>query len=203
MEQILEWRTWIVRGAVVAAAVMLAFLVPLTGSRAAFSATTDNTANSFAAGTVAIEDDDSGSVLFDVSDLVPGDAVENCIEIKYTGSLDSDIKLYSGNLTGTGLGTYLTMDIDRGTGGAFVETEDGTGNTSCTGFTKDATGGDVYDGTLAGLATAHTSFANGAGAYQAVTNDTKVFKFSVTVANNNLAQGKTAGIDFTWEAQNQ
>ena len=49
------------------------------GVFAAFSQTTVNSGNSFAAGTVTIGDNDAGSALYNVSNRKPGDSVTSCI----------------------------------------------------------------------------------------------------------------------------
>ena len=56
--------------AMVASLAFVSVLV-MTSSRAAFVDTTDNSSNQFSAGTVALADDDAGSVLFDLTDLAP------------------------------------------------------------------------------------------------------------------------------------
>ena len=58
-------------GASLAAFLLVGILV-ITGSRAAFTATTDNTANNWAAGDVAISDDDGGATaMFNALNLGP------------------------------------------------------------------------------------------------------------------------------------
>src|SRR5438128_2039694 len=50
------------------------------GTFSAFSSTTDNQGNSFAAGTVYISDNDAGSALYNVSNKKPGDTAQGCIK---------------------------------------------------------------------------------------------------------------------------
>ena len=77
---------------------------------------------------------------------------------------------------------------------------------SCTGFTSQAT---VYTGTLANFAGTKNSFASGVAAFPGAQtqwnqNDTLVYRFTLTVQDNNNASGQTTGVhSFTWEAQNQ
>ncbi len=105
--------------------------------------------------------------------------------------MSAPVKLYGAALTGTGLGPYLNFTIQRGTGGSF---------SSCTGFTSAAT---IFTNTLSNFATNHTSYSNGLGAGWTPTaaGQTMTFRFAYTVADNNLANGKTCGMPFTWEAQ--
>ena len=175
-------------------ALLLVGLLVIGTSRAAFFDTTQNTGNSFSTGTVAISDDDSGSAMFSASGLVPGDSVTECITVQYDGTeVPADVELYvgSGDLSGTGLDDYLDMTVELGTGGSFG---------SCAGFS----GSSVYTGTLDGFASAHTGFASGTGSWSpAATSETRTYRFSFTLQDDNAAQGLDATVTFTWEAQNQ
>ncbi len=170
------------------------------GVLAAFSATTANSGNSFAAGTVAIGDNDTGAALYSVSGGKPGDSVTSCIRVTYTGSLDADVKLYTADAIGA-IGPYVNLTIDAGSSGA--------GFPSCAGFTPDA-GGPLFSGTLASFAATHSSWANGlvdnpgTVATKWVTSDAVVYRFVVTLQDNNSAAGQSSGSHaFTWEARNQ
>jgi len=165
------------------------------GVWAAFSGTTTNPGNSFAAGTVAIEDNDGDAALF--SNAVkqkPGNS-DRCIKVKYTGSLDSTVKLYTSAITGTG--SDLDLTVAKGTGAAA----------DCSDFASATTvfGPD----TLANFRAAHSSFANGlavnpGAATKWVTNDEVTFRFRITVPDANSAQGKQVDpFTLTWEGQNQ
>lgn len=176
------------------AAFLVVGLTVVGATRAAFSDTTDNASNTFSAGTVAITDDDTGSAMFSVSNMKPGDSSTECIEVSYDGTIvPADVNLYtaSGGLTGTNLDDYLTLTINQGTGGSF-------GN--CTGFS----GSQIYTGTMDSWASTYTDFASGAGTWAPVaTSEVQVYQFVVTLQDNNAAQGLNATITFTWEAQNQ
>ena len=171
-------------------ACLLVSLLVFRSSRGAFATTTANSGNSIAAGTVDLVDDDSGSALITVSAMKPADSVVRCITVTYQGSLAAaTIRLY-GTSGGTGLGTYLDTTIEEGTGGAFGD---------CTGFSAAST---VFSGTLAGFAAAHTGFSNGAAAFTTSSTPTaRTFRFTLTLEDNNAAQGLTALPTFTWEAQ--
>lgn len=178
----------------VTAALLLVSALVVTGSRSAFSDTTSNTGNNWAAGTVVITDDDSGTAMFSVSDMAPGESVTKCIEVTYSGSLTpATVSLY-GSTGGTGLDAYLDLDVDLGAGGTFSD---------CSGFTKDA-GGDIFTGTMSGFAGTHTNFATGLQSWSpASTPVSKTYRFALTLQDNNSAQGLDATGTFTWEAQNQ
>ena len=51
--------------------------------------------------------------MYDVSGAKPGDLIERCIRVSYSG-LDADVKLYAPDTIGA-LGQYLTLKIEQGT----------------------------------------------------------------------------------------
>jgi hypothetical protein len=172
------------------------------GSYSAFTSTTGNSGNSFAAGSVAIGDNDSGTAMLALSNAKPGDTDTSCINLTSTGSLASTVRIY-GTVTGT-LGSYLTLTITRGTGASGFD--------NCTGFTADGTdylglgNGVIYQGSLASFP------ANYAGAIvdpKAATPETWTssenhwYRFVISQDDNNAAQGLSGGASITWEARNQ
>lgn len=168
-------------------------------SYAAFSATTDNGVNNWAAGSVTIADNDSGTAMFNLTDdgaLKPGSTRSRCIEVSKTGSLAATVKLYgSGLATTNGLSSYLDIAVDQGTGSV-------TGG-SCGSFTPLGTGASVYSGTLAGFTA--TNSVGGYGDWApAAGSQTRTFRFTYTLNASapNSTQGGTAAITFVWEAQN-
>ncbi len=175
---------------------LVAFLVigasVVVSSRSAFSATTENASNSWTAGTVTITDDDSGVAMFNATAMKPGDSNTNCIVATYSGTLvPADVKLY-GIAGGTGLDAYLDVTIELGTGGVF-------GN--CTGFVNSST---PFSGTLSAFAAAHTNFGNGIAGWSPAANpESKTYRITVSLQDNNAAQGLNGTATFTWEAQNQ
>lgn len=172
------------------------------GTFSAFSSTTDNTGNTFAAGTVYIADNDAGSAMYNVTGQRPLDVTTKCIRLTYTGSLAATVKLYTSS-TVNALGTYVDLSIDKGTMPA-------TAFPGCTGFTSEA---NVFANTLANFTTTRNSYANGISAFPGAQtqwnqNDTVVYRFTLTLQDNNSANGgatalTTGSHDFTWEARNQ
>jgi hypothetical protein len=171
------------------------------GTWSAFSATTDNSGNAFASGTVQIGDDDSGSAMLSLSNAKPGDSDAACIVVDYAGSLPASVKLY-GSTGGSGLAQYLDLKVTRGT--------KSSGFDACGDFTADATDyigsgpGVIYDGTLQGYPDGYGAGIDDApGSGETWTSgETHAYKFVVSVQNDGAAQGLNASQAFTWEARN-
>jgi predicted ribosomally synthesized peptide with SipW-like signal peptide len=172
--------------------VLLGALVAIViATLAAFSSVTSNTGNSFDVGTVELTDNDSDTAMLSIVGGRPGDSDESCITVTYSGTLASSVRLY-GTTTGTGLDQYLDLVVTRGTGAAGFD--------DCTGFTPDAGGGVLYNGTLQGFPDSYA-----AGIVDPATwneSDSHDYRFTVVVQDNDGAQGLTATQAFTWEARN-
>lgn len=180
-----------------------ALVIGVTGACAgfstfsAFTGTTSNTGNTFATGTVTIDDNDAGGAMYNVSDALPGVPTVKCIKVTYTGSLASDVALYTPSTLDPSA-QYVDLTIEKGTGNAAFP--------DCTGFTPEST---IFSGTLGGFASAHTDFGSGVASYPGSqtewdTNDSAVYRFTLSVQNVAAAQAITvAAHTFTWEAQNQ
>jgi hypothetical protein len=165
-------------------------------SYSAFSSTTTNPSSNWAAGTVSLTDDDSNTAMFNASNLKPGSTGSKCIAVTSTGSLPSAVKLYGTSYSTTNnLAANLSITVDEGTGGSFAG--------GCAGFTSSS---QVYNGTLAAFGAGKTNYSNGVGSWQPTGSgsETKVYKITYTLSGStpDTAQGGTAGIGFTWEAQN-
>jgi len=202
-----RFRATAVRATVVLLAVLLASFSILTTSRAAFTATTDNNGNDFGAGTVSIVDDDTALVMFNVTGMAPGDVVVNCIQVTYTGSLDtSGVRLYTANqgtTTATNLAPQLNVTIEEGTGAAFVATELGGGEGDCTGFVAGST--LITSVAMDTVAATYVDFASGVSAWAPLggSSDNRAYRVTVELdpAATDAFQGMDAQIDFVWEAQ--
>lgn len=167
---------------------LLASLLVIRTSTAAFNSSTNNSGSSFAAGTVAVSDNDASTLLFDTTAMLPGDTKTTCVRVDYTGSVAGTIRMY-GTSTGN-LAQYLNLTLERGTGAS--------GFNNCTGFSSSAT---VYSGTVSGFASSHSAYSNGAGSYAAATSSNQWFRFIWTLQDHNSAQSQTASATYTWEAR--
>jgi hypothetical protein len=168
------------------------------GTWAALSGTTENTGNTFSAGTVTMTDNDSSAAMFTFTNQKPGVAEDGCIKVNYTGSVSaSAVKLY-GTVSGT-MAPYLTVTVTRGTDStpAFD---------NCGGFVADATNynglgaGVLFSGTLSSFPTTYA--AGLADPLSPWTNvSTASYKLTVQVVDTNAVQGLSSGATFTWEAR--
>lgn len=186
----------LVRWAALPVAVLASGVIVSTASYAAFTSSTDNSGNAWAAGAIALGDDDAGSAMFTAGYLQPGSTGVNCITVASEGSLSSDIRLYADNASQTGdLDEYLQMEIVQGAGGGYG---------SCDDFVPDATDASVFSGTLRDLATTAVDHASGIGAWDSMGGgEERVFRISYTLAEAapNTVQGGTAGVDLVWEGR--
>ncbi|MDO9354210.1 MAG: hypothetical protein Q7T55_10970, partial [Solirubrobacteraceae bacterium] len=187
-----------------ATVVVVGLLIAAVGA-AVFSAYTSvagNEDNRFTAGTIKLTDNDAGNALFEVNGFTPGDSFIRCIRVGYesTGGVRSDVKLY-GASGGDGLADYLDVRVRRGTMPAVGTSGD------CTGFTPDATdyNGDG-DGVIvdSALSIFPADYASGIADPVAEWDDgdAAVYEITLTVQNDNAAQGLSATQDFSFEARN-
>ena len=167
------------------------------GAFSAFSATTSNTGNSFASGTVAIGDNDGGSTaLYASANNKPGVPVVSCIRVTYTGSLASDVKLYTPSTITNG--TQFNLKVERGTQSTGVFP-------ACGDFAPTST---AYDGALGAFPTTYAAGADGKAAAAAwATNDIVAYRFTITAVDDATPDAHTTvtssgSHDFTWEARN-
>jgi hypothetical protein len=183
-------------------AVVLAAAVAVVGlgTYSAFSATTTNSGNAIAAGTVVLGDNDVNAAMYSVTNQKPGDTFQQCIKVDYTGSLSSTVKLYTTSTIGS-LGQYIDLQIRTGSGSPTFP--------GCSGFSPD--GSDLYSGTLANFASTYTNWSNGlldAGPgtnTSWVNGNSVVYRFTLTLQASapDAAQNTSTGSHaFTWEARN-
>lgn len=164
---------------------LVSFLV-LSRSHTALDAAAASTR--LGSGTVELTDDDAGQALFDLSDLVPGRAVANCITVTYRGSIfDIEVGM---RFRGSGdLAPHLLATIEAGNGGAYG---------SCEGFVPAKT---LYDGTLADLQARHGPSSAALPTFVARrTPDSRTFRITFELDDAVEAQGLVASTDILWTA---
>ncbi len=212
-------------GVVLAMGMVLSATALWQASNAAFTATTANPGNSWSTGTVVLNDDDGGAspmlgtAMFSSTAMKPTDQVIKCLNVTYTGTVDTVVPLrfYTATTTnpavgGNTLGTYFTAKVEEGTGA--------TGNGSCTGFSSTSTLFDTTHnqtgsptaampiGTMADLTQSRTTYANSfaCGWTPTTSSTTKSYKFTITFAGSgvdatdNTMEALQLITTFTWEA---
>ncbi len=185
------------------AAIIATGLIAVASGRAtfaAFSVTTQNPNDAYAAGTVAIADNDAGTVMWDVANQLPTSAaIVRCIRVTYTGSLPANVRLYT-TTASSALDPYLNVTVEKGSMPVA------TVFPGCAGFTSEATISAA--GSLQAFKTARAGWGTGLPAFPGVqtawnTGNSLVYRFTVQLQNVFAAQGLTGLVGFTWEAQNQ
>jgi hypothetical protein len=184
--------------AVVPLGLALACALVWQQSHAAFVAQTATPASQWNAGTVSFGTNSPATALFAASGAKPGSSGAACVKLTYTGSAAATVRMYlvGADLTGTGLGQYLTVQLLEGSGNAA----------DCSDFASAAT---VYNATgltdasktLAAFSAAAYNYATGLGAWAATQNATRTYRINWLLQGNNAAQSLTANATFTWEAQ--
>jgi hypothetical protein len=192
------------RAATPLAALLVAALLVWQGSSAAFSATTDNTANAWATGSLTLTNNGGGTTyagsttgVFAETNLKPGDAGAKCITVESTGSLPGDMRFYRGVVTGTNsaaLAAEIGVTVDALAIGSATNVQ-----ADCAGYTG-GTSGAVYNGSLDAMATTYTGAAATSVALSGGT-ERVVYRIGWTIdaAADNSVQSSSAQADLVWE----
>lgn len=137
-----------------------------------------------AAPAVELTDDDGGAALFaGTGPWRPGESQERCIELRYEGSQpEVQVSLFT-EVEGTGLEEFLQVTVEVGEGGRFGD---------CSGFSPTER---VFSGSLAELAA-----RSGQPSTTLRDGEEVTYRFTVTLRDDDRAQGTTASADFLWEA---
>ncbi len=190
-------------------AMALVAVISLAGSRAVFSATTDNTANSLATANIDLTDNDTGVSMFAVVGMLPGDSVDHCIDVTYTGPASRDsngVRVYVPSFTDSAtLGDDLLVTIEEGTGagwdpaGTRLGDLDGLGD--CSGFTSTR----ILENQVALSALPLTWATASSPSWTPIVTDTNTvqgYRITVTLASSSTQENESATvIPFTWEVQ--
>ncbi len=197
-----------IRIAGAAAGVVLVSGMVLQVSSAAFTGETSNSGNSWAAGSVTLTDDDSGIALYaSQANIVPGYSQTRCIEVSYTGSVQTTKLDLHAAVTSTGSPVSdngLSDDLDVQVSMGPIASKCNVGDTgfvdALTGVIP-AVGTSMYDGTLAAFNTAASPKTTG-WTPASGTDSMRPFLFTVTLGQDtaNDAQGDSATAAFTWTA---
>jgi len=170
------------RRTVGALAVVLAAVGITVGSGANFTAHAANPANTFTAGTLTIGSSTS-SALFNAPNMKPGDNVNGTVDIANTGSVPGTFTLSTSNAVDTGA-LLGQLDLKIEDCGLFS----GTTAPTCSGSNV------VYNAKANGVGTVSL------GSFAASAKHRYKIDVTLPAATTNAFQGKTASVEFDWDA---
>jgi len=198
------------RSVAIAMAVAMIAVLTIAGTGAVFSDTTDNTGNAFATADIILYDDDTGTIMFDVADMLPGDQVDHCVEVSFegpNGRATNGVNFYipSTWIDSATLADDLLITVDEGTVGTFSPVGTVTNPTTyphCSGFVSS-----INIVTDEALSTFATNYATGYGAWIPTGAGTgnpldRSYRITVTLASASTAKSQTiTAVPLTWEVQ--
>ena len=176
----------------VAVGLLLSGVLTWTTSYAAFSATTQNGANSWATGRVQL-DTDRTTALLQVDELWPGATGSRCLTVTSSGSVPGEVRLYGAGLTGPALlAANIRLDVVQGSTGSAADCSDFVPAAAPPSFTST-------------LAAYPTGYAAGGSPWVLAgdVGEQRVYRVSYTVDPNadNATQAQTATMSLVWEVR--
>jgi hypothetical protein len=202
-----ERRRRVVRATAPAFGLLAAGLLVWQGSYAAFSATTVDTNNAWASGSLALTNNGGGAVYsastsatFGGTNLKPGSTGTTCLTVKSIGTSAGTLAMYESSLADSSpsLGAQIQLTITEGVPATDVQS-------NCTGF---PVAGLTTVATNQPLSTFPTTFATATGTTPVATGTVLeaykvVWNFVTTGTNpgDTALMGKTVTAGFTWEIQ--
>ena len=188
----------------------LVAVISIPGTRAAFSGETLNAGNEFDSATIDLTDDDGDVVMFNVAGMLPGDTLDHCILVTYTGPAGRDsngVNVFIPSYTPSAgdLDADLLITVEEGTDATPVFDPAGTrtgvqDGLACSSFTPVTA--VVTDEPLSTFA---TTYATGYGTWQPIvtdTNTTQYYRITVKLATASTADGESVtAIPFTWRVE--
>ena len=173
------------------AAVATSGTMVFTSSSAAFTASTANPGNTWTTGAAPVltDDDSSDTVMFNATNLGPGDTGQRCIAVTSTSTNPTrDLRFYTTRADSNTLGTQLTITVERGTGGTFA---------NCSGFSSAAT---IVNTTLDQVPGTYAA-ATGTSVTVASGTATTVYRISYSLPSNlsSTYASRTTQATFNWE----
>jgi len=190
------------------AGLLAAGLLVYQGSYAAFNATTSNTADSWATGTLALENNGgNGSTyaasttgIFAQTGVKIGDSGTKCLTVSSTGSMPGSLRLFRGTISGTN-NSALAPQIKVTVEAVPVSTDI---SADCTNY---PTSGITTLHSAVGLNSLPTTYAGASGVSLSGGAEKVAYRFSWTLQTlgsptlDNPLQGSTAQADLTFEVQ--
>jgi hypothetical protein len=169
---------------------VLAAVGVAVGSGADFTATSANPSNTFAAGTLSIDNSKEGVAIFTPSNMRPGGPSQSgTVDIKNTGSLTGTFTLSRTNLTDSDAAHPLSAKTN------LVVTDCGVYVDTTAPTCGDVDDVDKYTGTLAAM-----NSATALGSYAANAKHRYLFTATLDSSADNDYQGDNASARFQWDA---
>ena len=164
-----------------------------------FAGTTRNEGSLLSAATIdlrvtaAIDGDDIASVealALDAANLVPGDVVQRCMVVGYSGVVDDvDVRMTGRIDGGSGLDAHLDAEVDLGTGS----------DPACSDFARNRSS---WAGTLDELAAQHGGFETGLELMTGADDgDSVTIRVRLALQDDDRAQGLDTGFWFELEVR--
>jgi hypothetical protein len=193
------------------AGLLLAGLLVWQGSSAAFSATTVNSADTWASGQLTLTNNGgtaayaaSTTAIFGAAtaaNIKPGSTGTQCLTVQSGGTLAGALKFYRGAITGSaGLAGQIQLTIDAVGVGAATNIP-----AACTGFPAVGLTNLATNVALSALPTTYagaaTSLAVAAGAQRVAYRFAWTFVSTGSNPGDNALQGTSATADFNFEIQ--
>jgi hypothetical protein len=130
---------------------------------------------------------DATGPLFDVTNLRPGSTLTNCVTVSYSAPGATSLRMAAPSTTGE-LADFLDVQISAGTNGGYGD---------CASFSGD----DVYFGTLGSFGREYADPSTGLPMNNSVASSgTVTVRVSLSMRDENEAQGKVSDSSFTWYA---
>jgi spore coat-associated protein N len=172
--------------ALVALAALVAAAAVAVGSGAAFTASSANPSNTFAAGTLSILNSKEGLAVLTASNMKPGDSATGTVDVKNTGSLSGVFALSRSSIVDSDGSNPLSAKLN-------LVVKD-CGNFSSGTPTCDVGDPQKYSGTISAMG----SVALGTFA----ASEEHRYEFAVTFDSSagNAYQGDSSSVQFDWNA---
>ena len=198
------------RSVAIAMAVAMIAVLTVVGTGAVFSDTTDNTGNAFATADIILYDDDTGTIMFDVAGMLPGDQVDHCVEVSYegpNGRVTNGVNFYipATWVDSATLADDLLITVEDGSVGAFSPVGTVTDPTTyphCSGFISSTI--VVADEPLSTFA---VDYATGYGSWTptglGIGNPVdRSYRITIELASASTAKSQSVtAVPLTWEVQ--
>jgi spore coat-associated protein N len=174
------------RRALGALAALLAAVAVAVGSSAAFTASSANPNNTFAAGTLSILNSKEGLAVLTASNMKPGDSATGTVDVENSGTLAGAFTLSRSNIVDSDGSNPMSAKLN-------LVVKD-CGDFSLGTPTCDAGDPQAYSGTVAAMGSVAL------GAFAAA--DKHRYEFVVTFDSSatNAYQGDSSSVQFDWNA---